>query len=690
MSNSIKKQKNSGLQGIFREVFVSKNRELSPFGMVFVFEPENFDQKRLGTLFAVIKISNTSSESSFIVNLLVSVIKKEYFSKPDRPADASFEAALRKANLALAELARQGSVQWIGNINFAGGALEKNNLYFSKLGATSILLLRNGMIADIGEGIEDAPEVPNSHPLKTFSDISSGKVELNDCIIFATSDLLEIFSLEEIRQNAVRFSCDEFPEIITASLAANSELSGAIIVNILPGKAKAPAAEEARREPFFAPKRPSPLPPHPKITPAPSEPQKERDAEKHPQMDIFPSQLPESEKIQERSIYISEGDDIIPQKSFFEKISSVQKTAIEHTRNSFRYSRRKASNLTRLAGKIDWKKLSGSIKKVQPPKWSPNLGFLRKWNVKPQIFIGAAALIVVVVISLSWIRSKRNAPSQTETPSSENQTAAPPAGLNDANVKNIETISIVASIPTDSRELISLGDSLFLLSGDQTILKINPSNGDVISSESNLPASKFNLAAAMPDLNTIFIFTADKKVLSFSPSNRKFQENTITLPDNLNASDIKTYLTYLYFLDSSAGQIYRYPRAEGGFGDVQNWLKSDQDINGADKLAINDDIYVANNLNIIPLSQGKIDSAINFQKTQVPLRIAAIYTEPGFDHVYALDNVNHRVVQFGKDGQIVAQYFNESITDVNDFTVDEKNQTVYLENKDSISKFSME
>ena len=168
--------------------------------------------------------------------------KKEYFAKPLRPAYDSFEASLKKANLALAELARQGSVKWIGHISFAGGALEKNNLHFSKLGTTSILLLRGGMLADIGSGLDEDTAEVDSHPIKTFSDISSGKVELGDRLVFTTSDLLEIFSFEEIRQNAARFSREEFPEIISASLTANSELSGAIVVSMV-------SEEEAEERP---------------------------------------------------------------------------------------------------------------------------------------------------------------------------------------------------------------------------------------------------------------------------------------------------------------------------------------------------------------------------------------------------------------------------------------------------------
>src|SRR4030043_1820339 len=149
MPISSKKRKGAQLAGLFRKMFFSLDEKNTPFGMTFVYPPENFEQKKLGTIFGIIKISDTTQESSYIANLLASVIKKEYFSKPDRSADDAFEANLRKANLALSEIARRGSVKWIGKVNFAGGVLEKNNLHFSKIGSAAILLLRNGLIADI-------------------------------------------------------------------------------------------------------------------------------------------------------------------------------------------------------------------------------------------------------------------------------------------------------------------------------------------------------------------------------------------------------------------------------------------------------------------------------------------------------------------------------------------------------------
>jgi hypothetical protein len=672
-----KKRKNGYPKGLFRDIFFSAKRELAPFGMVFVYEPENFEQQKLGTLFGIIKISDTSEESSFVANILASVLKKEYFSKTERSADIAFEAALKKANLALGELARQGSVKWSGKISFAAGALEKNNLHFSKLGTTASLLLRGGMIADIGEGMGIETQESDSHPLKTFSDISSGKIEYGDCLIFATNDLLDIFSLEEIRQNAAFFPRDEFPEVISASLMANSELSGAIVVNMVSTEEalRTSARQTAKIE--FSPvsKIPEPKDIFPKEKSAPKS---------------IPTAVPAlSEAEKKKHLYMSENEEI-PKASFVKNIlpgakkilPPIQKGVAILAAGVIRFSKNVFSSLK----KVYLKRKVSTAQSVEPkPSWSFGQMDWKKLNPKVLAVIG----IVILVVGTIFVFRSKNVPAPPVATPAQNVAPAV-ATLDDVQVKGVENISEVAALPSDSRELLLLGDSLFVLNADKSVLKINPSSGETENADSAVSGGKFSLATAMPDLSTIFILTEDKKMISFTPINKKFLENNIAFPENVKISDMKAYLTYIYLLDPTANQIYRYPRAEGGFGEKQDWLKGGQDLAGADKFAINEDIFAANKLNIIPFLQGKADSAVDIQKTNVPLRIDAIFTAPGLENFYVLDNANHRIVQYAKDGKIAAQYFSDQISAVKNIVADEKNKLIYLQKTDSVSKFSVE
>jgi len=135
------------------EVLVVSGRTFQPFIRTFSYVGENISKSNLGTLFGVFEIDDQSEDSAYVVNFLASVAKKEYFNNPRRGAIESFEAALHKINLALAELVKHDNIAWLGKLHGTIGVLEKNNFHFSVTGQAKILLLRDDELAEISAGL---------------------------------------------------------------------------------------------------------------------------------------------------------------------------------------------------------------------------------------------------------------------------------------------------------------------------------------------------------------------------------------------------------------------------------------------------------------------------------------------------------------------------------------------------------
>ncbi|PIW93027.1 MAG: hypothetical protein COZ87_03510 [Candidatus Moranbacteria bacterium CG_4_8_14_3_um_filter_43_15] len=662
MTHLSKKRKNGYPKGVFRDVFICSKQELSPFGTVFTFSADNIEEQKLGTIFGIIKIDDHSENSSYVANLLTSVIKKEYFSKPHRPAEESFEASLRKANLALAELARHGSLGWSGKLNFTSGALERNNLHFACLGKVSVYLLRGGQIAEISRDLEEGLDA-ETHPLKTFSNISSGKLEKGDKLILTTYDLSEIFSKEELRQNAAHFSREEFPGLLEMSLRANSELAGIIVIDLVDESEAKPAIVEApliggekiRKIDSFVgfPEEESSAGPG---ALAPGEEFRLTFRQKFPTL------------LKNLPAYVSD-----KAKRLFLKLASF------FQRSSYR---EKTLSAIYSSGRKIGRGLAGAKNKfhsLEPAKKKAVLGIL-----------GGVAAIAAVALIVFWTKGKKAAEPAPQPGNVPAETQLPLA-LDDIEARAVENIEEVASLPQEGNRFAILGESLYAISGKNRIVtKINLDSKATEEIKSSLSSGNFGLISAMPHLKALFILTEDKKVIALTPINKNFQDNTISLPANTRARDIKSYLTYLYILDIANNQVYRYPRAEGGFGEGQAWLRSVSDLKNAKGIAINDDLYLAENEKITPYLQGKKDEKINFDSSQTPLSIDIIYSEPEMEFVYVLDSKNRRIVRYTKDGKISAQYLNESISEVKDFAVDEKNKTIYLLQGNEIKKFSIE
>lgn len=229
-NNENKKDVIKELENKISPVLVVNNSSLKPYIELFEYYPENIYQQSLGSLVGFFEIKEYSDESAYIVNFLTSVLKKEYYINPKRPVQESLDSALHKVNLALSELVKQGNVEWLGNLNAAICVLEKNNAHFSVSGNAKIFLFRKGMLSNISEGL--ASDSPEPHPLKTFVNVSSGRLEEDDRMLITSEDIFHIFSEAEIKKNFQRFEGGKFVQFIKTALSNQLEMIASIIIEI--------------------------------------------------------------------------------------------------------------------------------------------------------------------------------------------------------------------------------------------------------------------------------------------------------------------------------------------------------------------------------------------------------------------------------------------------------------------------
>ena len=193
----------------------------------------------------------------------------------------------------------------------------------------------------------------------------------------------------------------------------------------------------------------------------------------------------------------------------------------------------------------------------------------------------------------------------------------------------------------------------------------------------------------MNDLNLLFLINSGGQTISFSSVSKKFQNNTLDIPQNSTISVATTYLTYIYLLDTKNSQIYRYPRAEGGFGQKTDWIKEPVELSVATGMAINENIFVANGGNILKLFRG-IKQDFNMEQSATPIVPFKIDILENGANIFVLDKANSRIVKLDASGSIVSQYYNPEIGKAGDLAVDEANNTVYFSTSADIKSFRME
>ncbi len=713
------------LEAFFENVFVCNNKKLQPFIEILNQNPENISQQNLGTLIGVFKVNDQTEDSSYIVNYLISVIKKEYFSKTKRDPIESFEAALHKANLALSKLAEHGNVSWLGKLNAICAVIEKNNLHFSQTGNASALLLRAKGLTDISEGL--APE-SEPHPLKTFVNVSSGKLERDDKLILATHDIFEIFSMDEIKKSALRFSNEDFMRFLKTALGNELETAAVLVTDIKEKVIEEEVFVPARREESlnaFSQKtftKKTGRKPAPEIK---TDPKTETELQ---------SALHKANEVTQKKtghIYIKEdvGETVKQNGIEWNYYSSLAKDFLKDSGKKIlgslkkitatgakQLSRQKSSLSEKIAerkkirareAEIFAEKKQVSILKKQPaesgisasapsekintePKIAetselkiiPSLSRIKKISNNlsyEQKIYALLILIAIFVVPYFIVKIENNIAAKKEIAV---QPAAPSRPLaQDTNViqKNLTDVYSGNNIFST----IDLNGKIFIITRSAVI---DPTTNKTFSIPGNFGDIK--VATGMDSLNLIFLMNGGGKLISFSPIPDSFQDNSIALPANANIAAAETFLTYLYLFDSQNNQIYRYPRVAGGFGGKFNWLKDQTSLAGLKGVSVNENIFLADGKTVSKLFRGKKQS-FTISSTATPIVLDNIFVDQDSGNLYILDKANSRVVKTDNNGSIIAQYYNPEIANANNLTIDEKSGNIYLTGNDFVKAIGM-
>ena len=720
----------------FREVLACRDRRQSPFVQIFVAEAENVSQKNLGYIFGVLEISDRSEDSSYIVNYLISIIKKEYFSRPKRGAIESFEAALHKANLALSKLAEHGDIRWIGKLNALIASIEKNNLHLSQAGTASAFLVRNNAITDISEGLASADALP--HPMKTFENISSGRLENTDKIIVATEGLFELFSIEELKKSALRFSRDQFFQFLHTAMVNELDLAGALIIDIAE-KVAVPVATSQQMETsslnVFSQSAFLKTPDRKKKSE-----EKKTKAEKNIEKIIagpysYPSSDSQQEFVDEKSghIYLKEDEAFLDKKPWWQESQNILQEKISEF---LAYSKKKLSSLKVSAPKNkiatiatlpvapkqppkNWlapivKKLSSWGEKFACLPWKEYARLLAKitanglkkfWHaliwlknkISPRLFIlwkkflalnhqqklmTVFVLVMVFLVPTLIVRWQNANDLAREKERMANLPQIPLA--NDTKVVHLENLTFFDINRQQKNILINLNGNLWAVT-EKNVSEL--STGKSWAAPDDFGSAV--LAFGMNDLNLIFLINEKHQIISFAPANQKFVASNISFPDNLKIATTGSYLTYLYAVDKNQNQIYRYPRAEGGFGEKIDWLKDTLDLKDISSMAISENVYlVSEKSSVLKIFRGRVDKNWALESSATPWKPDQVYTGLENQYIFVLDKTNSRIGQFTPEGNLVKQFYSPELASAESLASDESNSLIYFSNSKGIAKFS--
>jgi hypothetical protein len=209
----------------------------------FCYEPKNIYERKMGYLFAVGELKNVLFKTEKLLDNLAQELKVKYYSGSLKSSpETALKESLKKVNEFLENLAKQGEVSWLGNLNFAVISLgpvkkETFEINFTKVGSVKILLIRPGKIIDIGKNLEYSEIEP--YPLKIFGNIVTGKLFRNDIIAVLTKDVFDFFEEKKLLSEIAKISLSSadfgltLREIFKKRDKEISKISGLCLIGLL-------------------------------------------------------------------------------------------------------------------------------------------------------------------------------------------------------------------------------------------------------------------------------------------------------------------------------------------------------------------------------------------------------------------------------------------------------------------------
>lgn len=648
---------------------------------VFVYQPENIEEMKLGNLFIVGKISS-APEATHIINLLTSIIKREYYANRRRKPLSAMEESLKKANNALLELAKKESSQWINKINFVAAILIKDQLHFTALGQTKVFLLRAGRLTDLSKKLVPAQEKIN--PKKPFQSIASGKLFLGDKIISTTADIFDFVPQKGLKQILELGQIDQLQNIIREN--KNLAAQGMIVIDLMP------EAEIVVRTPAIILSEPT-MPAN-QFSPAINQPSPAREkienissviglrlrnyffklkdywrfkTKKQFEKKYIPAFRHRPSQITEKS-----NETILPPAKRLYKELNIQKSKKE---NFIFIFIRKSLNFSRGVLMI----VIGQIEKILTE-------FKQKSPQHKKFYLSTLAIILISAIGIRYALAY-----QYQKEIIENQDNAKQAEekLNQINkISLLESPASELDIPANSFNFLpshisASQNKLFVTTNQQSdvIFSLSFENslkpGNFVPTD--LPKDK-SWRKTTATKNDLLLLSDKNELYKYNFSSKASSQIDLALPEESEIKDMIAFNNNLYLLDTKENRIFKCP----DLSNCQSWLNEKRNLSDATSLSIDGTIYVLSQNGNITKYFGGLEKKL-WQTKIRPLsnNFTKIQTDFDFQNIYLLDSQNQRIVVLNKEGDLIKQYKFNLLNEIKSFYIsaDEKNIFILTETK---------
>ena len=196
------------IKPVAKEILMKGNTKDGPVDL-FSYD-SNGHNRALGNLFLVGNIQGGGTEASddidvgYVLNLVASLAKREYYANPDLNPKDAFTGALKKINGVVEDFFKKKDIK----INIGIFTIANEQIHISKLGKFKIFLARDGKNIDILNNIQLFNKEPTQE--REFSSVVSGKIMAGDRLLAFYPSRSIVTREKSLKDNLVGSTQDEF------------------------------------------------------------------------------------------------------------------------------------------------------------------------------------------------------------------------------------------------------------------------------------------------------------------------------------------------------------------------------------------------------------------------------------------------------------------------------------------------
>ncbi|MEK7618475.1 MAG: hypothetical protein AAB410_05015 [Patescibacteria group bacterium] len=627
--------------------------------------------------------SALGNSSGQVVSGMQTALKTAFKKNAD---EETFENAVALVNAELGKQATLGQTNWVNKINCILGVRTGKVFNIATTGKTTAFLMRDGELTDLN------CSSPKPHPLRTFENFASGKLQLNDILILSTPQLFNHISVDKIKtilsQGNFLKSAGQIIEILKANASPEISFGTILVLESKPGELP---EEEINLEEYIEAAKPSApgvldkawqflqalAVPGKKITKPPYNKTQFRDY-----FGMFFSRLKglgdngktllrvisKGAEFGKSNLAPSQIKKFSSEKKFFFFSLLVLLFAVIFSTSVAVYKKNKREAETKILAAIE-----NAGKNIS----DADAALLYNDELSAKEYYLKAEELLSGLKGLSASQEARASEIKKENEAIKSR-------LEKTSVVKAENLGTLAA----GNALISLPE-YFAVQAQTHIVSLEKSTNTVRDDALKFEG-KIELAETVAKNKAVAYDGAALKIWDYSSGTGG--EGLISgVPQKENAVGLKLYPTNqrVYMLDKSKNEILSFAVLQNSLArpQVSVNLKNDEGKSARD-LAIDGSIYILTNETVKKYHLG---SRAEFKPVFLtPLNNPKkIQTEINFSNIYVLDSGNKRIIILKKDGSILKTLISEDFTDLMDFEVDEKNKVIYVLNGSSLLKIAI-